>query len=1133
MLEGIGAGGPRAATEEMVSTASHDQATAEDSCMRRSTSDKTKRNFQKSTCTIREEDEPNVHIVELDQEPGKLVFLECRNNGKAFLALVDSGAQINVISLSVMSDCNYELVQGGELLRVRGINGQVSSVVQWVELPIELQGGLCIKVQAAVIEHIQDLFILGIPFLDKMGTCIDFKRGIIELPNGCISLVRRSRMGERNHSIIRLVQIEAMEMPVLSLEQRAMVLGVLIEYATLFSVDNIGRCKSVEHCIRLSVNRTVVMKARPYSTEHSKAIKEQINEMLMKGVIRPSSSPFAAEVVMVRKKEGTWRFCVDYRMLNKITIKDKYPLPRIAELLRSVKDSHYFVTLDLRSGYWQIPMEEQSIPLTAFRCPAGLYEFTAMPFGLTNAPATFQRAMDQLLGDLKEEGVSAYLDDILIHSKTFEGCLALLKIVLERLEKEGLTINVDKCKFFPASLRYLGHIVENGCIVPDSERVNSLRHIKPATKLVELQRVLGLFGYYQSFIPHYAQIVKPLSDALKGLSRPNAPVRWTKEMQEALFQLIDILSKVTLNIPVDTDEYLLETDASDAAVGGILSVKRDNLWAPIEFTSKKFTETQLKWPVREKEAYAIIHSLQKFDHFLRGRKFILHTDHQSLKWLMEATTGKIARWASRMSEYDMEIYWKKGKELKHVDFMSRDIEEDTTLLDRMCMGIDVEPLTLPTIGDVLEAQSKEEKPYGKGYTTRGNVICYRNGVWVPQSLRRRIIAASHLLPPYFHCGVKKTKSTILKAFNWLNLHQDVTDYVRGCLACQRMRPGLERLQGLVRMHPIPGPFETVYMDYWEGTHWGLPKIVVTMIDHNTKWVEAIEVNTHSADNLNEVFLCAWVSRFGVPRTIVTDNGLSFASDEFERMIGSLGSTHLRTTPYHPQGNAPVESFHRQLNQKVPLFERHENNLKFSVVLNLILWSYRCTIHSTLEESPAYMLYGVDMCPPYYQDWRLTRTVEEEDRISFLNKLREEVQERARWKILQQQTLKNLKRIPKDIQEGDLVLVRLSELERQKSGHQEYSGFKLIPRWSLPCRVIKVGPKVNSYLVRNILTGKTRQVHITDLRTINAPQDKHQEKLWIQEVEYALRYIDHKNRKSRSEQFRYDLRPDPKRKRQEF
>lgn len=1087
----------------------------------------------KSFYTIKGETKPNLHVVKWDQVPGKLAFLECRNNGKAFLALLDSGAQINVISSTVLLDCEYQWIKGVEPLCIRGINGQVSSVGRWVEMPIELQNGLSVRVQAAVIETKYDLFILGIPFLDKVGTRIDFKRGIMELPTGCIALVRKNRMSETNSRVVRLVQIEAVNMPMLSVEDRSRVLAVLVDYAHLFEGNSIGRCKSVEHCIRLSTNRPVVMRTRPYSEEHRTAIREQINEMLGKGVIRRSSSPFATEVVMVRKKEGTWRFCVDYRMLNKITVKDKYPLPRIPDLLRLIKDSQYFVTLDLRSGYWQISMEKESIPLTAFRSPAGLHEFIVMPFGLTNAPATFQRAMDQLLGDLMDRGVSVYLDDILIHNKTFEGCLDLLKIVLNRLEKEGLTINIEKCTFFPTSLRYLGHIVKNGLIIPDVARITSLRHIKPATKLVEMQRLLGLFGYYQSFIPNYAQIARPLSDALRGLNKPQAPIEWTTEMKNAVLKLVDKLSDVTLTIPLDTDEYLLETDASDVAVGGILSIKRKNVWAPIEFTSKKFTETQWKWPVREKEAFAIIHALQKFDHFLRGRKFILYTDHQSLKWMMGATTGKIARWASRIAEYDMDIYWKKGTELKHVDFMSRDVEEDTTLQDRMCMGIEIEPLTLPTIGDVLEAQSQEKRPSGKGYAIRGNVICYRNGVWVPQSLRQRIIAASHLLPPYFHCGVKKTKSTILKAFNWLNLHQDVTDYVRGCLACQRMRPGLERLQGLTRMHPLPGPFETVYMDYWEGTHWGLPKVVVTMIDHNTKWVEAVEVSNHAADKLYEAFLCGWVSRFGVPRIIVTDNGLSFSSDDFEKLVVSLGSTHLRTTPYHPQGNAPVESFHRQLNQKLPLFERHENNLKFSIVLSLILWSYRCTIHSTLEESPAYMLYGVDMCPPYYQDWRLSRTAEEESRIIFLNKLREEIQERARWKILQQQTLRNLKRLPKDIQEGELVLVRLSDVERQKFGHQEYSALKLIPKWSLPCRVIKVDSKSNSYLVKNLLTGKRRQVHITDLRMINAPQDKYQEKLWIQEVEYALRYIDYKNRKNRSEQFRYDLRPDPKRKRQEF
>lgn len=1097
---------------------------------KRGTKDNKDKN-RKAGC-VKVKENVQVYLVKIDRSKGELIFLECINNEKPFLALVDSGSQINVVSASVASDCNHTTVKGVEVLRISGVGGKLSPIIKWIELPLNLRNGSSVKIKAAVIQDKNDLFILGVPFLDGTGARIDFKTSTMDTCHGRVPLIRK-QTGNANGYVVKLAQIEALDMPTLTPEERSIILGVLLDHVELFTEEKMGMCQLVKHNIRLSNDGAVVVRARPHSEEHRKAIKEQTAEMLAKAVIRPSYSSFAAEVVMVKKREGTWRFCVDYRMLNKVTIKDKYPLPRIPDLLRSIKDSKYFVTLDLRSGYWQIPMEEASAPLTAFRSPCGLYEFIVMPFGLTNAPATFQRAMDSLLGDMAEEGVSVYLDDILIHSKTFDGCTHLLKIVLARLQEAGLSIKIEKCKFFPRQLKYLGHVLEQGRILPDEERVACLRQIRPATSLVEMQRILGLFGYYQIFIPQYAALTRPLTDSLKGLTRPKMPITWTREMQEALNQLCEKLSHAVLTVPIEADEFLLETDASGIAVGGVLSVKRDGQWCPIEFTSKKFSECQLRWPVREKEAYAIIHALQKFDPFLRGRRFIVHTDHQSLKWLMDATTGKIARWASRLAEYDMDIYWKRGAELQHVDFFSRYIDEDPALQDRMCMAIKAETPSLPTIQDVLYLQQKEDKPSGKGYAMRGSVLCYRNGVWVPQILRKQIIAASHLLPPYFHCGVKKTKSTILKAFNWPNLHQDVTDYVRGCLACQRMRPGLERLQGLASTHPIPEPFETVYLDYWEGTHWGKPRIVVTMIDQSTKWVEAEEVETHSAENLSTTFLKHWMCRFGVPRTVVTDNGLSFSSLSFGRLLKSLGTIHLRTTPYHPQGNAPIETFHRQLNQKVPLFEKHHGSLPFTVALSLILWSYRATIHSTTEESPAYLLYGLDMCPPYTDDWRFSKTTIEEDRLKFLNNLRHEIQEKAMWKIVRQQAARNLKRLPKEVKEGDLVLTRLSNLERQKLGYREKSSLKFVPHWSLPCRVIKLLPKEHSYLVRSLLTGKTRQVHITDLRLIKEPQDTSQEDLWAQEAKYALRYIDYSHSDKRTEDFRQQIAAHTKRRRQDL
>ena len=859
----------------------------------------------------------------------------------------------------------------------------------------------------------------------------------------------------------------------------------------------------MEHVIQLSTTRPLSTKPRSYCEDHVKAIEEDIKQMLADKVIRPSMSPYSSEIVMVKKKSGEYRMCIDYRQLNNYTIPDKYPLPKICDLLRSVKGAKYFVALDLRSGYWQIPMEEESVRFTAFRTPQGLFEFVVMPFGLRNAPSTFQRSMDFLLGDLKYNGASIYLDDILVYGETFEECLERLQIIFGRLANAGLSINMEKCTFFPTQIEYLGHVISAGRLMPNPDRVKTLQHIKPARTLTELRSILGMFGYYQMFIPKYSETVLPLTDALKGLEKKKAPIVWTERMEAAVKALANELKDAVLTIPVDGDEYKLETDSSDYMVAGILSVKRKGNWLPIEFTSKKLTGPQLHWPTREREAFAIIHSLQKFDAFLRSRPFIVHTDHQSLKWMKEATTGKIARWASRLAEYDMQILWKKGKDIAHVDFFSRQVEPEEYLADRMVYSMTTEE-DFPTIEDILLEQQKDSRPNTRGYITRGKVTYYRNGIWVPPTFRIKVISACHLLPPFSHSGTKKTKSTILRVFNWPGIHEDVQRYVQGCLSCQRLRPGLERIQGLLKTHPVPGPFDAVYIDIWHCRFGGQAYSVLTMIDMSTRWVEAEVILRHTAEIVSETFLRCWVCRFGVPKLLITDNEQAFASDILRRLMTTLGTTQLRTTPYHPQGNAPMESFHRMLNKRILLFDRDlSGKLSFPSVLQLILWSYRIVVHSTTKETPAFLLYGLDLRPPRVQDWRFDSPAEDKNRISFLNFMREDIQYQAYARRLRENENKNRDRTPIVLRENQLVLVRATPKERQAAATNQEQAAKLVPRWSLPCRILRVYPGGQRALIRNILSKTTRDVHISDIRLIDKPMDNMEKIVWEKELDEVI------------------------------
>ena len=1040
-----------------------------------------------------------------------LQFIEIWNNGHEFVGMLDSGAQLNVISENLLPFLKIKKIPC-QISQVQGFSGGASEIQEWVEIPFTLTNGRMAAVTFAVLPNIGTQLILGLPFLKEVKGVLDHYNKIIETPEGPIQILEGRRVNPKVHMIEKTegkldneFDPKTATMGRLTTDERAKVQALLEQYGSVWKRQRRGKAYGVSHAIILDTKRPIKCKPRAFCKEHQDVIQREITEMLSKGVIAPSSSPYASEVVMVKKPNGNWRFCVDYRLINEHTVTDKYPIPRIQDLLHGIQNATYIVALDLRSGYWQILMDPDSTSATAFRCPMGLFEFLVMPFGLKNAPATFQRTMDFLFGDMYNHGVSIYIDDILIFGTNFKTVMDLLEEVLRRLAAAGFTLNIEKSRFFEPQIEYLGHLVGDGSLRPNPKRVEVLRQLRPAVNVKEVRGLLGMFGFYRIYIPNFADIMRPLTNILKARGKSSTTrVDWTLEMETALRIAGRILGDAVLTIPIESDDFLLETDASDTAIAGILSVTRHGKWVPVEFMSKKLSDVQRKWPIREKEAYAIIHSLHKFDGFLRVRRFKVHTDHQSLKWLLQAQTGKLARWASRLAEYNMEILWKRGSDLVHVDCFSRQVEHDEDIQPRMIYNITTpDPSSLPSMQNIIKAQGTQI-PLGRGYVKKDDIIFYRNGIWVPESVRSQVIAACHSLPPYCHPGTKRTARNICKVFNWPGLHADVTLYVRSCLICQRSRPGLERLQGAIKTHPIPGAFQTVYLDFWHCTYNGTKYIVLTMVDQATKWVEAVVIPNQKSDTVAAAFLQTWVCRFGVPFTLITDNEQPLISEVLKRLAAQLGVKKIRTTPYHPQGNAPIEAFHKTLNRRVIYFEglQDSEGMPFETALQLILWGYRAVIHSTMGESPAFLVYGIDPRPPFDNDWRMIDRVPEQDRVRYLNLLREDIQSRAfrRLEYLndEKRRLKNL------IEVGDLVLIRRQPHELIQAGIRDSTATKLLPHWGLPSRVIHSSKGAHRLLVRDLMSGKEREVHITDIRAVSPPQTDQQRQEWNVQVEAELK-----------------------------
>ncbi|XP_071964120.1 uncharacterized protein [Antedon mediterranea] len=431
-----------------------------------------------------------------------------------------------------------------------------------------------------------------------------------------------------------------------------------------------GKTTLGQHEIKLETED--IIRSKPYPLPHALrgTIKDEVNMMLNLGVVEPSGAPFASPIVLVKKPDGSNRFCVDFRKLNQVTVFDAEPISDQEELFTRLAHDHYFTKIDLSKGYWQVPMDEASKPLTSFLTPDGLFQFNVMPFGLVNAPATFSRIMRKLLKGM--DNTLNYIDDILIHTASWDQHMKCLSELFGRLRRANLTARPSKCFIGYETIEFLGHVVGKGQVKPRVEKVQSILSAKQPERKKQLRSFLGMTNYYRKFIPNYSVIACPLTDKTKN-REPNR-ICWEKAQESAFVKLKGKLNSTPiLCLPNLNKDFILRTDASECGVGAVLMQQYGDVKFPVAYASKKLLPREKAYSVMEKECLAIVWSVRKFESYLYGRNFTLETDHQPLVFMQRAklSNGRIMRWALALQPYKFRIEAIKGSENVGADYLSR------------------------------------------------------------------------------------------------------------------------------------------------------------------------------------------------------------------------------------------------------------------------------------------------------------------------------------------------------------------------------------------------------------------------------------------------------------------------------
>jgi hypothetical protein len=785
-----------------------------------------------------------------------------------------------------------------------------------------------------------------------------------------------------------------------------------------------------------------------------------VEEMLEAGIIRPSQSSYSTPVVMVFKKDNSWCMCPDYRELNKITIKYKFPIPVIDELLDELHGAIYFTKLDLRSGYHQIRMKEEDIPKTAFRTHEGHYEFLVMPFGLTNAPSTFQGLMNSIFNPFLRKFVLVFFDDILIYSKSWEDHLQHVDKVLQLLKEQQLYAKPSKCFFGVKEVEYLGHIVSHEGVKVDPNKIKAMMDWPIPKTLKNLRGFLGLTGYYRKFVRNYGRIEAPLT----ALTKKDA-FSWTPEATKSFEQLKEVMCKApVLTTPDFTKTFTVECDASGNGIGVVLMQEG----RPLAFESRPLKGRDLHKPIYEKEMMAILHALKKWRPYLIGRHFKVKTDHDSLKYFLEQrlSSEEQQKWVTKILGYDFEMIYKKGKQNVVADALSRKDEDVEAFL---CAISIIQPDWIVEARDEWKNDEKvwsliqrlqQDSSASDTFTWKNDSLWYKDRLYLckDSQLKKKVLLELHTSPVGGHSGFLKTYHRVKKDFFWDGLKTNVQRFVEECVFCQQNKVETIKTPGLLQPLSIPSQrWEEVSMDFITG----LPKsegksVIMVIVDRLTKYAHFCALShPFKASTVATAFMETVQKLHGSPKIIVSDRDPIFTGHFWTELFSCLGTQLAHSSSYHPQSDGQTEIVNKCLEGYLRFFVSDKQTQWFKW-LPLTEWWYNTSFHTATKMTPFMALYG-------YHPPSITSSLKEKSKVQAVEDHIENQQQilqilkdnltMAQNRMKQQA---DQHRSERSFEVGDWVFLRLQPY-KQMSLKQAKKDNKLSPKYYGPYKVLqKIG-----------------------------------------------------------------------------